>query len=41
MTLTALLLAPLPALTAAERKPARPNVVIFLTDGESWLERSA
>ena len=39
--LTVLLLAPLAAITAAENKPARPNVVIFLTDDESWLERSA
>ena len=26
---------------AAEGKPARPNVLTFLTDDESWLERSA
>lgn len=38
---SALLLAPFAALHAAEGKPARPNVLIFLTDDESWLERSA
>lgn len=36
-----LLLAAASTLYAAESKPARPNVLIFLTDDESWLERSA
>lgn len=36
----AILFALLPALNAAE-SPRRPNVVIFLTDDESWQERSA
>ncbi len=35
------LLLPLASVYAADARPARPNVVIFITDDESWLERSA
>ena len=34
--LAALMLAPLFALNAAEKKTARPNVVIFLTDDQGF-----
>jgi len=35
-----LLFSSIATLHAAEIKPARPNVIIFITDDESWLERS-
>ena len=37
-SLAALLLAPLAAIHAAESKPARPNVIVFLVDDMGWMD---
>ena len=37
----AALLCAVSATSHAEPKPAPPNILFFLTDDESWLERSA